>query len=84
MISRGKKLIALLISTAVIASFPSCSSEVGQIEFHKDSSPHAASEENGDTAAADVTTEQTTTTTTTTEPVYRGNIYDTNYNLITY
>ncbi|MBR1430786.1 MULTISPECIES: penicillin-binding transpeptidase domain-containing protein [Ruminococcus] len=84
MISRGKKLIALLISTAVIASFPSCSSEVGQIEFHKDSSPHAASEESGDTAPADVTTEQTTTTTTTTEPVYKGNIYDTNYNLITY
>jgi hypothetical protein len=32
MISRGKKLIALLISTAVIASFPSCSSDVEQIK----------------------------------------------------
>ena len=80
---RGKRLVSLLIAAAAAMSFPSCSSEVGQIEFQTNKSSDAGKDTHG-AQAAEVTTEETTTTTTTTEPVYRGNIYDTNYNLITY
>ena len=84
MISRGKRLISLLVSAAAIVSFPSCSSEVGQIEFHKDSGSGNSGAVNSDTQTPGTTAEETTTMTTTTEPVYRGNIYDTYNNLITY
>lgn len=74
--TRGKRLISLLISAAVISSFPSCSSEVGKIEIYTGDEQSAAP------AASDIATEPTTTTTT--ELVYRGNIYDTHKRLITY
>ena len=75
MIFRGTRLMVLLGAAAAAMSFPSCSAEVGQFEVHRNSDPI-----NGTT----VTTTETTTTTTTTALVYRGNIYDTNLNLVTY
>ena len=81
MIFRGRWLIPLLAAAAVL-SFPSCSAEVGKVTINRDSDPSSQQENIG--AQAATTTEETTTTTTTTTLVYRGNIYDTNYNLITY
>ena len=83
MIFRGKRLIALLVSASAALSFPSCSAEVGQVKIHSDSGTSSQQQENNEAQAA-TTTEETTTTTTTTTMVYRGNIYDTNYNLLTY
>lgn len=83
MIFRGKRLIALLVSASAALSFPSCSAEVGQVKIHSDSDTSSQQQENNEAQAA-TTTEETTTTTTTTTMVYRGNIYDTNYNLLTY
>ncbi len=79
MIIRGKRLMPLLIAAAAALSFPSCSAEVGQFEVHNDKSSRSARQEtSAETAAPE------TTVTTTTEFVYRGNIYDTNYRLLTY
>ena len=79
MIIRGKRLMPLLLAAAAALSFPSCSAEVGRFEVHNDKSSRSARQETTEETAA---TE--TTVTTTTEFVYRGNIYDTNYRLLTY
>ena len=76
MIFRGTKLLLLLGAAAAAMSFPSCSAEVGQFEVH-----HNTDLSKSVTTAA---ASETTTTTTTTALVYRGNIYDTNLNLVTY
>ena len=76
MIFRGTKLLTLLGAAVAAMSFPSCSAEVGQFEVHRNSG--------SETSGTTVTTAETTTTTTTTALVYRGNIYDTNLNLVTY
>lgn len=78
---RGMRLMPLAVAASVAVSFPSCSAEVGQFNVHNDSSSRSARQENEPLAA---TTTEETTTTTTVPPNYRGNIYDTNYNLITY
>jgi len=75
MIFRGTRLLPLLAAGAAAMSFPSCSAKVGQFEVLNGT---GAVQQNTTTAA------ETTTTTTTTALVYRGNIYDTNLNLITY
>lgn len=75
MIFRGTKLISLLAAAAAAMSFPSCSAEIGKFEVHRGSDSQQATT---------IATTQETETTEPPKPVYRGNIYDTNLNLITY
>ena len=82
---RGIKIVPLLVAAAAALSFPSCSAGVGQVSFHGEKNNDSA-KKNESVQQTAVTTEETTTTTTTTTTtmVYRGDIYDTNYRLVTY
>ncbi|MCR5599634.1 MAG: peptidoglycan glycosyltransferase [Ruminococcus sp.] len=81
----GRRLVPLLVAAAAVLSFPSCSAEVGQVSFHGEKNNNSAKKKKSEPQTTATTEETTTsTTTTTTALVYRGNIYDTNYKLVTY
>ncbi len=82
---RGIRIVPLLVAAAAALSFPSCSANVGQVSFHGEKNKDSAKKKDTEQQTAATTEETTTTTTTTTTTmVYRGNIYDTNYKLVTY
>lgn len=81
MILRGKRILTLFIAVSAAMSFSSCTAEVGQFTVKDENGSHPA----GEIKQAAATTETAEpATTTTTEWMYRGNIYDTNHNLLTY